>query len=73
MKTPAAILPGRWLVSDFKTRPRPKIVPSSADADIRIIEPEWLRRDFCQSLDKLRAANADELPKDSFDSVETDE
>ena len=32
----------------------------ASDADIRIIEPEWLRKDFCRSLDKLRAANAEE-------------
>lgn len=30
----------------------------ASDAEIRIIEPEWLRNDFCRSLDKLRAANA---------------
>ncbi len=32
----------------------------ASDADIRIIEPAWLREDFCRSLDKLRMANADE-------------
>ena len=32
----------------------------ASDADIRIIEPEWLRKDFCRSLDKLRTANAEE-------------
>ena len=32
----------------------------AADADIRIIEPKWLRKDFCQSLDKLRTANAED-------------
>lgn len=32
----------------------------AVDADIRIIEPEWLRRDFCKSLDKLRNANSEE-------------
>lgn len=37
----------------------------AADADIRIMEPEWLRRDFCESLDKLRAANADEVQEDA--------
>lgn len=37
----------------------------AADADIRIMEPEWLRRDFCESLDKLRAANADEVQGDA--------
>ncbi len=30
----------------------------ASDADIRIIEPAWLREDFCRSLDKLRTANA---------------
>lgn len=29
----------------------------ASDADIRIIEPAWLRDDFCRSLDKLRMAN----------------
>ncbi|MBR6579344.1 MAG: hypothetical protein IKK74_10420 [Clostridia bacterium] len=29
----------------------------ASDADIRIIEPAWLREDFCRSLDKLRMAN----------------
>ncbi len=29
----------------------------ASDADIRIIEPAWLREDFCRSLDKLRLAN----------------
>ena len=29
----------------------------ASDAEIRIIEPDWLREDFCRSLDKLRAAN----------------
>lgn len=29
----------------------------ASDADIRIIEPAWLREDFCRSLDKLRTAN----------------
>lgn len=29
----------------------------ASDADIRIIEPAWLREDFCHSLDKLRMAN----------------
>lgn len=37
----------------------------AADADIRIIEPEWLRKDFCNSLDKLRAANADEVDEEA--------
>lgn len=30
----------------------------ASDAEIRIIEPAWLREDFCKSLDKLREANA---------------
>lgn len=45
----------------------------AADADIRIIEPEWLRADFCKSLDKLRMANADEAaeePDNSLDEAE---
>lgn len=29
----------------------------ASDAEIRILEPEWLREDFCRSLDRLRAAN----------------
>jgi hypothetical protein len=29
----------------------------ASDAEIRILEPEWLREDFCKSLDRLRAAN----------------
>ncbi len=33
----------------------------ASDSGIRILEPEWLRKDFCKSLDKLRAAN-DEFP-----------
>ena len=37
----------------------------ASDADIRIIEPDWLREDLCRSLDKLRAANAEESPEDS--------
>ena len=37
----------------------------AADADIRIIEPEWLRRDFCESLDKLRAANNEDQADDN--------
>ena len=37
----------------------------AADADIRIIEPEWLREDFCRSLDKLRAANSDDDPEEN--------
>lgn len=32
----------------------------ASDAEIRIVEPDWLREDFCRSLDKLRAANAEE-------------
>lgn len=36
----------------------------ASDSDIRILEPEWLRRDFCKSLDRLRAANED-LPEDA--------
>ena len=36
----------------------------AADTDIRIIEPEWLRRDFCKSLDKLLKANAEETTVD---------
>ena len=42
----------------------------AADADIRIIEPEWLRRDFCESLDKLRAANNEDRADDNGDSTE---
>ena len=30
----------------------------ASDSEIRIIEPEWLREDFCRSLDKLRRANS---------------
>lgn len=30
----------------------------ASDSEIRIIEPEWLREDFCRSLDKLRKANS---------------
>ncbi len=37
----------------------------AADADIRIIEPDWLRRDFCESLDKLRAANSEEASEEA--------
>ena len=37
----------------------------ASDADIRIIEPDWLREDLCRSLDKLRAANAQETPEES--------
>lgn len=29
----------------------------ASDSDIRILEPDWLREDFCRSLDKLRSAN----------------
>jgi len=36
----------------------------ASDAEIRILEPEWLRRDFCSSLDKLREANK-ELAEES--------
>lgn len=35
----------------------------ASDADIRIIEPAWLREDFCNSLDKLRKANTYEEEK----------
>lgn len=35
----------------------------ASDAEIRIIEPAWLREDFCRSLDKLRMANTDEEEK----------
>ena len=31
----------------------------ASDAEIRILEPEWLRLDFCKSLDRLRAANGE--------------
>lgn len=44
----------------------------AADADIRIIEPEWLRKDFCDSLDKLRAANADEADEESNIAIDID-
>ena len=44
----------------------------AADANIRIIEPEWLRKDFCDSLDKLRAANADEADEESNIAIEID-
>ena len=44
----------------------------AADADIRIIEPEWLRKDFCDSLDKLRAANADEVDEESNTAIDID-
>ena len=30
----------------------------ASDSDIRILEPDWLREEFCRSLDKLRNANA---------------
>ena len=36
----------------------------ASDADIRIIEPAWLREDFCRSLDKLRMANTCEEEDD---------
>ena len=36
----------------------------ASDADIRIIEPAWLREDFCRSLDKLRMANTCEEEND---------
>ena len=36
----------------------------ASDADIRIIEPAWLREDFCRSLDKLRMANTYEEEDD---------
>lgn len=36
----------------------------ASDADIRIIEPAWLREDFCRSLDKLRMANTYEEEND---------
>lgn len=36
----------------------------ASDAEIRIIEPEWLREDFCRSLDRLREANR-ELPEEN--------
>ncbi len=36
----------------------------ASDADIRIIEPAWLREDFCHSLDKLRMANTCEEEDD---------
>ena len=29
----------------------------ASDSDIRILEPAWLRQDFCKSLDRLRSAN----------------
>lgn len=29
----------------------------ASDAEIRILEPEWLREDFCKSLDRLLVAN----------------
>ena len=44
----------------------------AADANIRIIEPEWLRKDFCDSLDKLRAANADEADEESNIAIDID-
>jgi hypothetical protein len=37
----------------------------ASDSDIRIIEPAWLREDFCKSLDRLRAANAEEVPEEA--------
>ena len=30
----------------------------ASDSDIRILEPDWLREEFCRSLGKLRNANA---------------
>ena len=30
----------------------------ASESDIRILEPDWLREEFCRSLDKLRNANA---------------
>ena len=36
----------------------------ASDSDIRIIEPAWLREDFCRSLDKLRMANTCEEEND---------
>lgn len=41
----------------------------ASDAEIRILEPEWLRRDFCRSLDRLRAANEDRIEE----TAKTDE
>jgi predicted DNA-binding transcriptional regulator YafY len=36
----------------------------ASDAEIRILEPEWLREDFCRSLDRLRAANEKSAEKE---------
>ena len=36
----------------------------ASDAEIRILEPEWLREDFCKSLDRLRAANEKSAEKE---------
>ena len=37
----------------------------ASDAEIRIVEPDWLREDFCKSLDKLRSANSDSEEEDT--------
>jgi hypothetical protein len=37
----------------------------ASDADIRILEPEWLREDFCRSLDKLRESNRETEEEES--------
>ena len=45
----------------------------AVDADIRIIEPEWLRQDFCKSLDRLRAANSEENAQNDSDALNSEE
>ncbi len=45
----------------------------ASDAEIRIIEPAWLREDFCKSLDKLRAANAEDDGENDSSSEEDSE
>lgn len=45
----------------------------ASDAAIRIIEPVWLREDFCRSLDKLRAANEEKDDEDAQDGVKKEE
>lgn len=46
----------------------------ASDSEIRILEPEWLRRDFCSSLDKLREANKEVEEKTDLDvNIENEE
>lgn len=45
----------------------------ASDAAIRIIEPAWLREDFCKSLDKLREANAPIDDEDENESAEAED